>query len=289
MSGNKSDKIIYIVFAVAALFFVVTVSVLLFSKCADDPAGTDITPHTTIKPEQTPEGTLPSESTLPDATNTQATPTITTDPYSTPSPTPVPSHIIDKTAGASVKKKYYIEVSLKAQLVYIYEMTASGGKGQLVKAMICSTGRAGNETPETIWVILENNINDRAKYRWQWLYNDVSGHYATRLFEVTNYGQSNESYVHRPYLFHSVPYETYGENDTLQWEEWNKLGTPASDGCIRLAVEDSKWIYDNVAAYSYVFTIQGVEDPMLWNALKRKDIDASYKYDPTDYDYIASL
>lgn len=288
MNVKKNDKVVYIIFAVALIFFIITIAVLMFAKCADDPQDGKVTPNNTVigstsSPDSTTAGNTGSNPTSPVATpsSTASDPTFV--------PTPVPSHIIDKTVAGSVKQKYHIVVSLKAQIVYIYDMAEDGSRGELVKAMICSTGRAGNETPEKVWVVLENNINSKAKYRWQWLYNDVSGHYATRLFEVTNYGQSNESYVHRPYLFHSVPYDEYGENDTLQWEEWNKLGTPASDGCIRLAVEDSKWIYDHVAAYSYVFTVQGEEDPMLWNALKRDDIDASYKFDPTDYDYISSI
>ena len=34
--------------------------------------------------------------------------------------------------------------------------------------------------------------------------------------------------------------------DTLKYEEYDKLGTKASAGCIRLTVEDAKWIYDNI-------------------------------------------
>ncbi|MBD9219942.1 MAG: murein L,D-transpeptidase, partial [Clostridiales bacterium] len=45
-------------------------------------------------------------------------------------------------------------------------------------------------------------------------------------------------------LFHSVPYFTPNKDD-LEYEEYNKLGTVASMGCIRLTVKDVKWIYDN--------------------------------------------
>ena len=29
-------------------------------------------------------------------------------------------------------------------------------------------------------------------------------------------------------------------------EEAEKLGQPSSHGCVRLSIEDAKWIYDNV-------------------------------------------
>lgn len=280
---NKRDKIIYIIFLFAILVFVITVSLLVFSKCSqDEHVIPEISPTATHAPSSSATASITTQTTITPV----ATPTV--DPFATPTPSPVPTHVIDKTVVAPVKKKYYIEVSLKAQIVYVYNMTDNGAKGDLVRAMICSSGRSGNETPTGTWVILENNIKADSRYTWRSLFNNVYGHYATRMFSVSNYGQNNESNSFSHYLFHSVPYGSK-DNDNLKWEDWNKLGTPASDGCIRLAVEDSKWIYENVAAWSYVFTIEGKEDPMLWEALKRKDIDASCTYDPTDYDYISSL
>ena len=45
------------------------------------------------------------------------------------------------------------------------------------------------------------------------------------------------------YLFHSVPRD---ENWVVKKEEEDKIGSPASHGCIRLKENDAKWIYDNV-------------------------------------------
>ncbi len=36
-----------------------------------------------------------------------------------------------------------------------------------------------------------------------------------------------------------------GELDSLEYWEYDKLGTYASAGCVRLTVEDAKWIFDN--------------------------------------------
>ena len=44
-------------------------------------------------------------------------------------------------------------------------------------------------------------------------------------------------------MFHSVPYWSK-DQDNIEWEEYEKLGTAASSGCVRLATIDAKWIYD---------------------------------------------
>ena len=46
-------------------------------------------------------------------------------------------------------------------------------------------------------------------------------------------------------LFHSVPYTEKYNNASLEYWEYDKLGTSASLGCIRLTVKNAKWIYDN--------------------------------------------
>ena len=51
------------------------------------------------------------------------------------------------------------------------------------------------------------------------------------------------------YLFHSLPFT---EDKQLIQEEADKLGQPASHGCIRLPVDVAKYIYDNVPAGSLV-------------------------------------
>ena len=48
-------------------------------------------------------------------------------------------------------------------------------------------------------------------------------------------------------LFHSVPYDTH-EKDTLITNYYNQLGNTASADCVRLAVQDAKWIIENCPA-----------------------------------------
>ena len=46
-------------------------------------------------------------------------------------------------------------------------------------------------------------------------------------------------------LFHSVPYLTMYDRGSLEYWEYDQLGTACSMGCVRLQVADAKWIYDN--------------------------------------------
>lgn len=115
---------------------------------------------------------------------------------------------------------YYIKVNRAANTVTVYALDSEGNYSVPVKAFVCSTGAA---TPLGTYQTSD-------KYRWRPLFGNVYGQYATRITGNI--------------LFHSVPY--YYENlNALESEEYNKLGTAASMGCIRLCVRDVKWIYDN--------------------------------------------
>ena len=123
-------------------------------------------------------------------------------------------------AAEKTKSPYYITVNLTANVVTVYEKDAAGNYTVPIKAFRCS---GGTDTPE-------GTFRTSAKYEWRALYGNVWGQYATRITG--------------PYLFHSVPYYEK-DKTTLEYDEFNKLGTTASAGCIRLTVRDVKWIYDN--------------------------------------------
>ena len=50
--------------------------------------------------------------------------------------------------------------------------------------------------------------------------------------------------IYGPIMLHSIPY-TAASHDSMEYWEYNKLGKPASLGCIRLQAGDIKWIYDH--------------------------------------------
>lgn len=128
---------------------------------------------------------------------------------------------------------YCIKVNKTQNVVTIYTVGEDGYYSVPVKAMICSVGETGN-TPEGLFEL-------GAREEWLALEGDVYGQYAT--------------VITGSFLFHSVPYFTQDKGD-LEIEEYNKLGTSVSAGCVRLAVIDAKWIYDNCSEMTYVEIFQ---------------------------------
>lgn len=126
-------------------------------------------------------------------------------------------------------KPYYIKVNYGTQVVTIYGLDNDGNYTVPVKAMVCSTG---DYTPTSgVYKI-------PARWEWLGLQGNVYGHYATQI-------KGN-------ILFHSVPYLEKYNPASLEYWEYDKLGTYASAGCVRLTVADAKWIYDNCANGTYV-------------------------------------
>lgn len=117
---------------------------------------------------------------------------------------------------------YIIHVIRNQCTVIVYEKDENGEPGRIVNVFACSPGLYE-------WTIT-GRYTATSREKWLGLMGGVSGHYATLIWG--------------DFLFHSVPY--YGaDNSRLKTEEYNRLGEKASAGCIRLAVSDAKWIYDN--------------------------------------------
>lgn len=112
---------------------------------------------------------------------------------------------------------FRIEVDLSRQKVLIYY------KDKLLKEWICSGGTEEKPTPEG-----EFKTTGKGEYFWNPKYN-MGGYYWIRFYGA--------------YLFHSVPFD---KNNNIIQEEYNKLGVPASHGCIRLEVENARWLYEKL-------------------------------------------
>ena len=161
------------------------------------------------------------------------------------------------TVDAQAASKYTIYVNRKTNIVNV----TNSKTGKLVKAMYCSTGRN--------YKTISGTYNTTAKYKWRPLIHGVYGQYSTR--------------IHGPYLFHSVPYYSVNKSK-MSTREYNKLGQQASAGCIRLAVTDAKWIYDNCKIGTKVVigesrTLKKPTRPKVKVSTKR-----SAWWDPTDPD-----
>jgi len=179
--------------------------------------------------------------------------------------TPKPTSVVatPTPAPATSTLPYYIKINKTQNVVNVYTKDAEGNYTVPFKAMICSTGtstpRAGTRYKITTY-----------RRTWNGLKGNVYGQYAVQI--IGNI------------LFHSVPY-TAKNNYSLEYWEYDKLGTKASLGCIRLTVQDAKWIYDNCAAGTWVEFYED-ENPGPFgkpSARKISDNELCRGWDPTDY------
>ena len=120
--------------------------------------------------------------------------------------------------------KYKMIIYTGSQSAVVYAKNSSGEYTRIIKAITVSTGKGSTPTRAGSYFI-------RYKARWHVLMGGVYGQYC--------------SSISKDYLIHSIPYETQ-DPARLEIYEYDKLGSPASHGCIRMCCRDSKWVYDNV-------------------------------------------
>ena len=121
-------------------------------------------------------------------------------------------------------KPYVLKVSVADQRVYAYAPDRNGEYTDLVRTMKCSTGRKGTPTPT-------GTFTDTAPgARWH-------------FFKKFNCWAQYAFYIQGDIMFHSVLYSQKG--DKVTQSSVNHLGSRASHGCVRLSVDDAKWIWNN--------------------------------------------
>ena len=126
--------------------------------------------------------------------------------------------------------KWMLAVFLPSQSVVAFR--SEDGEWIQERVMICSSGRAKHDTPTGEFAIYD-------RYAYKLLGTEETpcyGLYACRF---------------RPHhLFHSVPISADAGRDSelghrmTNMKKYEKLGTVASDGCVRMTVRDAKWIYE---------------------------------------------
>ena len=160
---------------------------------------------------------------------------------------------------------YMIKVNRAANCLTVYGKDDDGKFTVPVKAITVSCGKNVGDTPLGTY----QTINE---YKWRKMVDGTYSQYAYRIVGAI--------------LFHSVPYYSQAKND-LEWEEFNKLGSPASLGCVRMTVADSKWLMDNCPIGTKVTIYDDASNP---GPLGKPDTikipaDSPYKnWDPTDPD-----
>lgn len=158
---------------------------------------------------------------------------------------------------------YLIRVNRAENFAIVYGMDKDGHHTIPYKAFICSTGLNEDDTPLGVFEISD-------KYRWRLMVDGTYAQYAIRI-----YGQI---------MLHSIPY-LEPSSDTLEYWEYNKLGRPASLGCVRFRAGAIKWIYNNcpegtkVNIYSQPGEIPPIDIPTV---KKIKKSNPNSGWDPTD-------
>lgn len=163
----------------------------------------------------------------------------------------VPSMGTVEAAGS-----YTIRVNKGTNVVTVYQ------NGSPIKAFICSVG---NATPT-------GTFNTSQKLNWHELQGQVYGQYCTRITGSI--------------LFHSVWYFQRYNKASQSHDAYNKLGTTASAGCVRLTVADAKWIYDNCPLGTSVTIFYGSSgnDPLGKPSAMKVNSGTKMGWDPTDPD-----
>jgi Uncharacterized protein conserved in bacteria len=154
-------------------------------------------------------------------------------------------------------KQYQIRVNKQQNVVTVYKRI-KGQKYKPHKAFSCSTG-AGTPT---------GTFPMKEKMRWHELDGPTYGQYCSRICGRI--------------LFHSVWY--YRPDKSAQsYVQYNRLGTTASHGCVRLTVWDAKWIYDHCATGTKV-VIYNSSNPGPLGKPKTVKVSGYSGWDPTDPD-----
>ena len=181
------------------------------------------------------------------------------------------------TPGDRPKQEGYLKLVVYIPTQSVVAYRAIDNEWIIERVMACSSGRSRNITPRGTFGIQVKYPLKRLGTPGDYCY----GQYACRFTG--------------PFLFHSVPISYDADNDVtlarrmMFMEKYEQLGTPASDGCIRLTVADAKWIFDNSVIYDtrVVLTddagpIPPTPPPVIWEAPYTDENGLGW--DPTDPD-----
>ena len=170
--------------------------------------------------------------------------------------------ILEKNAEKGKDDLYSIIVNRRTNTVTVYTYDEKGEYTVPVRAMVASCGTGGADiTPTGNYSVYFTEMN------WHGLYGGVYGIYVTG--------------IEGPYLFHSVPYYTKDHSE-LEVDEFNKLGTNASQGCVRMMASDARWILFNCPLNTPVKIIDAEAESDPLGKPPTVKISNGLGWDPTD-------
>ena len=155
------------------------------------------------------------------------------------------------------KDSYLIKVNIAQNVVTVYAKDGKKGYTIPVKVYLCS----GNQYDRL------GTFSLGARYRYRALFYGLYSQWTLT--------------IHGDILFHTVPYKKSQDPNSLDPAEYNKLGTSASHGCIRLQCEAVKWLYDNCKFGTKVIFYKS-KNPGALGKPKLEKIPSWHTWDPTD-------
>lgn len=158
------------------------------------------------------------------------------------------------TPLAEASSKYYITVDITNQIVTVYD-SENTAETNIVRQMICSTGRTATPTPQGTYTLPSKW---QSSERSEWYYFPKYKCYAKWATRITG-----------GILFHSTLFTSAKRGPTSA--STRALGSKASHGCVRLRVNDAKFIAQNCLSGTKVkIYSSGKTNSKLRTKLKKK-------------------
>lgn len=152
--------------------------------------------------------------------------------FSAPQSQDASARAFDKVTYANADpNKYKLEVDLTNKIITVYEKNSKGKHTKIAKQFICTIGNDDTATPTGYFY-----LNDNRRRFGYFREFDVYAQYWTQV--------SGGIYFHS--ILYTQPKEGYFTRTS-----YNALGKKASHGCIRMLVEDARWIYYNCPGGTY--------------------------------------
>ncbi len=186
----------------------------------------------------------------------------------------VPSYTPTSVPSVDGERMLVVYIGTETVVAYI----AEDGEWTQERVMICSTGRSKDLTPRGTFAIMR-----------QYLYKKMG------QVDGENVYSQYASRITGNYLFHSVPIggerrylQSYGK-EQMYVKYYERLGTAASGGCVRLRCIDAYWIYMNCEVGTTVVITddcgpEAPEIPALIYEEPYMDSKHEYGWDPSDPD-----
>ena len=190
------------------------------------------------------------------ASTSSKTPVTATKP-STPTPT--------TSNPKATLKSHKIEVDLTNQICTVYGVYSDGSVKGIMSEFV-STARKGKTTPVGNFKIQGASGGRKAKYRTCKLSGGKTyAEYACRFTGAK--------------MMHGVPWKTRNTKGCVYKGEFNKLGSVASAGCVRMPIKLARYIYNNCPVGTPVKVFKGTKGKYPMG--KPKKYTATSNIDPT--------